>query len=1560
MAPRSGRLRLPKDRWEPVKLSVLKTSGATYFKKLDFDQFYLQTKFSDGDVYYQVRKYEDERLLTAVDEWVRRLTPCKQTSIRQLLKRRDMRHELDLIVVMPGQRKSLQLGNTQKIFAMGCDEVRFDGTSSGHTELKLVQEILNYLNHINKTWEKITLGLQEVKEAVDSKTADTLELLAPGRFAADRKVVIREMKCGELFPSITDNQVRRRIEQAILGISCMIPTLATLHKNAHYLELGAKAIKTLLLGTTCRATVQGALYKSWRYNHEVAIESEAATYTQFKDVAKPAMWNIVYKAIWISVLRDFWELLGRVPRKECKEYADREPTVVITPDPCVRRKFVQYAQELGIKTYETDALQQTDPRGEMLRLAIGQLYHAKDVDKIADDLVRNLPEAERMPNSECDRDYPDYSNEDMKRRCGVPYEHAYKKGKTEFFLENILDPSKRYNHEISVLFIFSDFISAFFGEEMDEIADDLYFTARDEGDKQKTQNNSRQYDGMDDNGWKDNGHEYSDDDSDDESLDPYESYMRQLRYKNQNTTNAANNPPKNLDLSTSFTHPQTNLTEQGTNDLQHNTDTKDGTSDPYEDFMRRLRKYNQSISSAVGFNQTNLALTVEASQQVRAIDSQIIQDTLMKEASEETASSLAQETQMQDPLPDNEFKQHDNALQTPSEPLGDILLPEERPRSFRDANPIISSQSPSIQSEADDNKETLISEENTSVNNESRSLTGGSSETIETPLNSPSLENAPQRLTQQSMDVSLPNERRRSDVQLNDVQVLSEILPLVPDIPPISENGPEEDPYLPVLKPLEGNPLINTQTSNLQLDSREQPLEDTAEIAANGSNNEVVPRDTETQRSTQGSIEIALPPDSHRSAIIWDPVDVSLRSSTRMADSVQVLERTPETPTPQSQTRESFEISLPSENRRSSIPWNLGARSPYISASMSSEFSNIRNVSEDLVSRPSTQGTGQILLPEDNRRSGIDLSGVQNEEENQVKDFKDLVDRHKDEGTDIRMIDTGKDSITTTSAAVLDKDFDTVRGLTSDSTTDGVPRGQLTLSPSQIEHSGEASHSLESQVPNEGSFPHNDSLSGTAQPIQAPLFAALPQMVEQEMDSDDSPTGPTFKIFEFNGMNIRHRNLSSEELGRHLRDERRAGWVVMAQRTPSSQFQTLLNTASSISRYVSRNPGSRICLVKPRCLNKWRLYGRDYLDRYSTQPSRPNPKKGRSPGTTSKLTGLRSLESDVSLATDEARIKRPNSVPNLIDQSFSQSMSTAESGEHQSVSLNGQNGAESKATEISPPANQPISEGEVTVGSVSQAPTENSNIAVADRAGTEIQFGDIYLQIEKDLDILGCEQTLQNLWNTNSSSYGLVYNAMDSRYIIDFTDMTEILPKEASRYTAFLIMEDKPIKIPFANFKKALLDGFIVWIILDEKTSDFLKLREASLDKFKAKEKTYNSNSIVPNIILLDSGTRTSDSYLFDDSDTDSDDESTPDENQTQHTVPQVTVIDQEPLDKKEIPSVRPAKRQFEEDRGFLRRPRRDNAAPKRARHKGEIFSKRQVQAVTDKLKEITKERDER
>jgi hypothetical protein len=118
---------------------------------------------------------------------------------------------------------------------------------------------MRYSKHIEVTINKITLGLEEIRLALNIETINVIQYRVLAISSKDHSFIFGAMKCGLLFPVITEEKTRKLILKVILSIKYLIPSIKSLHENLKLLGASAKILKELVAGEKIHTNLRSAL-----------------------------------------------------------------------------------------------------------------------------------------------------------------------------------------------------------------------------------------------------------------------------------------------------------------------------------------------------------------------------------------------------------------------------------------------------------------------------------------------------------------------------------------------------------------------------------------------------------------------------------------------------------------------------------------------------------------------------------------------------------------------------------------------------------------------------------------------------------------------------------------------------------------------------------------------------------------------------------------------------------------------------------------------------------------------------------------------------------------------------------------------------------------------------------------------------------------------------------------------------------------------------------------------------------------------------------------------------
>lgn len=362
-----------------------------------------ESAYSDGEIYRLIRKYTALGDTARVDEVRSRLTPCKEISLNGFLKRHDLVTTLDALLEFPGMLGGLQLGNIHKHLALHADEL-----------------IKRNFEHIHRSWSTITNHDPQIKKCANFVTIRSLQLRAPMASASDRTAIKRLFEDRVVFSQITDIQIRRELEQRILGLDIVIPSIETFHENMKLISIGVHILRDLVLEKKARGKGKASLSQSlsldWRIPKKPILEIEEGVYRRMPNTD----FQICYVQLLVATIRHFPRLSSISPRQDSRG----ESISAFIDNHQVYRLFM-LASALGFENA-----------------------------KIKDGLSR------RSDGSRSTFFTPG-KGRPAQWRCGRPFTKSYLALKANGFLANVLEPPVRADVP-SPIFIFRDMLQAFF------------------------------------------------------------------------------------------------------------------------------------------------------------------------------------------------------------------------------------------------------------------------------------------------------------------------------------------------------------------------------------------------------------------------------------------------------------------------------------------------------------------------------------------------------------------------------------------------------------------------------------------------------------------------------------------------------------------------------------------------------------------------------------------------------------------------------------------------------------------------------------------------------------------------------------------------------------------------------------------------------------------------------------------------------------------------------------------------------------------------------------------
>ncbi|KAL4862025.1 hypothetical protein BDV12DRAFT_179456 [Aspergillus spectabilis] len=186
--------------------------------------------FSDGEIYYYLRKYHQLSDNILFRKWFLRLqTESKKRDYYRLHERIEYKplcDALDTLIPFPALLSFFRIGNTRRLFRMKCPE-----------------EISTAVQCVYNIWSAILEGFET--SLLDSASVKYLEGRSPLWSKTDQRFINDLFKERKLFSNFQISS-HELLKQRVMAINTIIPSITTVLENTKYLEPPAILIRSLL------------------------------------------------------------------------------------------------------------------------------------------------------------------------------------------------------------------------------------------------------------------------------------------------------------------------------------------------------------------------------------------------------------------------------------------------------------------------------------------------------------------------------------------------------------------------------------------------------------------------------------------------------------------------------------------------------------------------------------------------------------------------------------------------------------------------------------------------------------------------------------------------------------------------------------------------------------------------------------------------------------------------------------------------------------------------------------------------------------------------------------------------------------------------------------------------------------------------------------------------------------------------------------------------------------------------------------------------------------------
>ena len=206
---------------------------------------------------------------------------------------------------------------------------------------------------------------------VDFRTAQLLQYRCPGLDETDANFITEQMSKGNLFPNITDVVARMQIQESLLKVLYLIPSLATFFKDTKWPEPVAKVIRRLLPPLYKESNRRALFRKYTGLNYKrgkIQIQDRYQNWGSLPGEEAQHM-ECGYRQLCSFAWRHFPELIGIAPRKD----KGKERPQIKMINKHIWRRLVKIAQSLGFDSIEITNLANYDPDLVMVIVFLGQV-----------------------------------------------------------------------------------------------------------------------------------------------------------------------------------------------------------------------------------------------------------------------------------------------------------------------------------------------------------------------------------------------------------------------------------------------------------------------------------------------------------------------------------------------------------------------------------------------------------------------------------------------------------------------------------------------------------------------------------------------------------------------------------------------------------------------------------------------------------------------------------------------------------------------------------------------------------------------------------------------------------------------------------------------------------------------------------------------------------------------------------------------------------------------------------------------------------------------------------
>ncbi|KAJ5928360.1 hypothetical protein N7466_007316 [Penicillium verhagenii] len=254
--------------------------------------------FSDGEIFRNIRHYQQKGITMAANEWLARWSVTKCREFRRIYEpkanQKELRHlgqRLDKLLCFPALWTSWYMGT--HLPSLNCPE-----------------ELTYALQGIYDAWQILTSNTPYI---LDPGTLEMLEGRCPCFSLADRRYINEIFQNGAAFPLAKSLELRSRLLDAALNYPRVIPSLRTFLESTKYIKAMTDVVKKILPKNS-KGSILRTLHQYYMppQGSKFQIQCSDNSFIQRQQSEEYGFWS-AYRQLFLFAMRHFCGLTGAQP-----------------------------------------------------------------------------------------------------------------------------------------------------------------------------------------------------------------------------------------------------------------------------------------------------------------------------------------------------------------------------------------------------------------------------------------------------------------------------------------------------------------------------------------------------------------------------------------------------------------------------------------------------------------------------------------------------------------------------------------------------------------------------------------------------------------------------------------------------------------------------------------------------------------------------------------------------------------------------------------------------------------------------------------------------------------------------------------------------------------------------------------------------------------------------------------------------------------------------------------------------------------------------------------------